>query len=194
MAELRQLPPGRPLRRPQLDLINDGFGNPKNSKSFVTSMATPPAMATGIRANAQVAVRAGFRYIQFANRDESCAAAVDAYLAALAPVPSPHLENGQLSQAALNGRAHFLARGCAECHSGPHFTDLRKYDMGTGIGREAGWEFDTPTLLENWRSAPYLHDGRAATLRDVIETEHHGNVGGLSPVQIDELVAYLLSL
>ncbi len=176
------------------DLINDGFGNPKNSKSFVTSMATPPAMATGIRANAQVAVRAGFRYIQFANRDESCAAAVDAYLAALEPVPSPHLENGQLSQAALNGQAHFLARGCAECHSGPHFTDLRKYDMGTGIGREAGWEFDTPTLLENWRSAPYLHDGRAATLRDVIETEHHGNVGGLSPVQIDELVAYLLSL
>jgi cytochrome c peroxidase len=66
--------------------------------------------------------------------------------------------------------------------------------MGTGIGREAGWKFDTPTLLELWRSAPYMHDGRAATVRDVLETEAHGDVSGLSAAELDELIAYLLSL
>jgi YVTN family beta-propeller protein len=176
------------------DLLNDGFGNPKNTKSHLASIATPPAMATGIRANAQVAVRAGLRYIQFVNRDESFAVAIDAYLTALEPVPSPYLVNGRLSPAAANGQAHFQTAKCATCHSGPAFTDLKQYNMGTGIGREAGWAFDTPTLLENWRSAPFMHDGRAATLRDVIVTERHGDATGLAPAEIDELILYLQSL
>ena len=66
--------------------------------------------------------------------------------------------------------------------------------MGTGTGREAGLAFDNPTLLEIWRSAPYLHDGRSATLRDVIVTEGHGHADGLSPAEVDELILYLLSL
>jgi YVTN family beta-propeller protein len=176
------------------DLINDGFGNAKNSKSHIASMATPPAMATGIRANAEIAVRAGFRYIQFVNRNESYAQAVDAYLTALQAVPSPYLVGGQLSAAAQRGQVHFRSSGCATCHSGPEFTNLLKYEMGTGIGREAGWKFDTPTLLELWRSGPYMHDGRSATLRDVITTEAHGTTAGLLPAEIDELVTYLLSL
>ncbi|MCF7676184.1 MAG: hypothetical protein K9M97_12620, partial [Akkermansiaceae bacterium] len=61
-------------------------------------------------------------------------------------------------------------------------------------GQDAGKAFDTPTLLEIWRSGPYLHDGRAATVRDVIVTEGHGSAGSLSPVEIDELITYLLSL
>jgi DNA-binding beta-propeller fold protein YncE len=176
------------------DLLNDGFGNPKNTKSHIASMATPPAMATGIRANSQVAVRSGLRYIQFVNRDESYAAAIDAYLAALAPVPSPYLVDGQLSPAAVNGQAHFHSAKCADCHHGPAFTDLKKYEMGTGIGGDAGVAFDTPTLLEIWRSAPYLHDGRSATLHDVIVTGGHGEAAGLTPAEIDELILYLLSL
>ena len=176
------------------DLLNDGFGNPKNTKSHIASIATPPAMATGIRASSEVAVRAGLRYIQFVNRDESYAAAIDAYLTVLEPVPSPYLVDGRLSPAAVNGQAHFHTAKCADCHHGPAFTDLKKYNMGTGIGREAGWAFDNPTLLELWRSAPYMHDGRSATLRDVIVTERHGDAAGLTPTEIDELILYLQSL
>ena len=37
---------------------------------------------------------------------------------------------------------------------------------------ENGWEnrdMDTPTLVEVWRTGPWLFDGRVADLRDVIE-------------------------
>ncbi|MHC4147198.1 MAG: cell surface protein, partial [Planctomycetota bacterium] len=44
------------------DLLNDGLGNPKNTKSLLLSHETPPAMITGIRENAEIAVRAGFRH------------------------------------------------------------------------------------------------------------------------------------
>ncbi|MCF7674780.1 MAG: hypothetical protein K9M97_05510, partial [Akkermansiaceae bacterium] len=120
------------------DLLNDGFGNAKNTKSHIASMATPPTTATGIRADGQTSVRAGLRYIQFVNRDESYAVAIDAYLTALQPVPSPHLVNGQLSPEALNGQAHFQTSRCTDCHSGPYFTDLALHEMGTGIGQDAG--------------------------------------------------------
>lgn len=54
--------------------------------------------------------------------------------------------------------------------------------------------WDTPTLLEGWRTAPYLHDGRCATMRDVFTQEQHGDVDGLSEEQIKDLVEFLLSL
>jgi cytochrome c peroxidase len=57
---------------------------------------------------------------------------------------------------------------------------------------------DTPTLVELWRTAPYLHDGSAATIRDVITKlnahNRHGKTSHLSPQQLDDLEAYLVSL
>ena len=48
------------------------------------------------------------------------------------------------------------------------FTDLKTYDVGTrGRFDKPTDRFDTPTLVEGWRTAPYLHDGSAATMRDV---------------------------
>ncbi len=180
------------------DLLNDGFGNPKNTRSMLLAHATPPAMISGIRANAETAVRAGLRFIQFVNRPESDALPVDAYLKSLRPAPSPHLVAGAPSTTAQQGAAHFVAAGCAVCHSGPYFTNQKPYNVGTGEGREAGWLFDTPTLIEAWRTAPYLYDGRAATLRDVLTRfnpqDRHGVTSNLSSNQIDELEAYLLSL
>ncbi|MCX6626005.1 MAG: hypothetical protein NTW28_00045, partial [Candidatus Solibacter sp.] len=58
--------------------------------------------------------------------------------------------------------------------------------------------FETPTLVEIWRTAPYLHDGSVATMRDVLTTanlqDKHGKTSHLTPQQIDDLAAYLLSL
>ena len=100
------------------DLLNDGLGNPKNTKSLLFAAKTPPNMALGIRANAQLAVRAGFRYILFTVPPEETAAAVDVYLESLKPIPSPWLEKGKLSRAAVRGRKLFLepTLGCASCH------------------------------------------------------------------------------
>ncbi|MBR5690603.1 MAG: YncE family protein, partial [Verrucomicrobia bacterium] len=67
------------------DLLNDGIGNPKNTKSLLLSHQTPPCMITGIRADAETAVRSGIRYILFTVRPEAEAQAMDAYLKSLKP-------------------------------------------------------------------------------------------------------------
>src|SRR4029079_3994013 len=96
----------------------------------------------------------------------------------------------------------FEKLGCDFCHGGPDFTDSARgmvHDVGTITalsGQHAGGPLlglDTPTLLGVWETAPYLHDGSAATLRDVLTTKNagdqHGYVSALTPQQIDQLVA-----
>jgi cytochrome c peroxidase len=180
------------------DLLNDGIGNPKNTKSMLLSHQTPPAMSLGIRDKAETAVRAGIRFIQFAERPEEDAQAIDSYLKSLTPVPSPRLENGALRPEAERGRAIFERAGCAACHMAPLYTDLEPYDVGTVQGMDAGKPVDTPTLVEIWRTAPYLHDGRAATLRDVFvrynPDDKHGKTSGLTAEEMGDLIAFMLSL
>ena len=183
------------------DLLNDGLGNPKNTKSLLFAHQTPPTMALGVRANAQLAVRAGFRYILFTVPPEETAEAVDVYLESLKPGPSPLLEKGQLSKAAARGKKLFMDEkvACASCHNGNLYTDLKPYDVGT-LGKldKPGDKFYTPTLVEEWRTGPYLHDGSAATMRDVLTTtnakDKHGKTSHLTPRQIDDLEAFLLSI
>lgn len=181
------------------DLLNDGIGNPKNVKSLLFSHRTPPAMSLGIRDTAETAVRSGIRYILFTVQPEAVAATIDEYLKSLKPVPSPHLVNGRLSESARRGKAVFTQARCAACHPPDLFTDLHPYDVGTrGPYDQPGDRFDTPTLIELWRTAPYLHDGSAATVRDVLTThnldDRHGATLKLSTRELDDLCAYLLSL
>ena len=183
------------------DLLNDGIGNPKNTKSLLLSHRTPPAMSMGVRETAETAVRAGIRHILFTVQPEEVAVSIDAYLKSLTPVPSPHLVKGRLSDSARRGEKLFKDRsvGCATCHPPGLFTDLQTYDVGTrGRFDQPGDRFDTPTLVEAWRTAPYLHDGSAATLREVLTTRNpcdkHGKTSHLTPQQLDDLAAYVLSL
>ena len=115
---------------------------------------------------------------------------------------------GRLTPAAERGKAVFLsaATKCATCHSGPYYTDSRLekpynlHDVGTGdaAGEALGPKFDTPTLLGVYRSGPYLHDGRAKSLRDVLTTQNrgdkHGATSQLAAGQTDDLVEFLRSL
>ena len=181
------------------DLMNDGMGNPKSSKSMLLAHKTPPSMITGIRAKAEVAVRAGIRFIQFAVRPEEDAKAIDEYLKALTIIPSPFLVNGELSESARRGKVVFEGKaGCAACHSGKYFTDLGKYDVGTGKDSEAKKEFDTPTLIEAWRTAPYLYDGRAVSILDLLQPKYnprdmHGATTKLTEKERADLAEYVLS-
>ena len=174
------------------DLMNDGVGNSKNCKSLLLSLETPPCMISGIRANAHVANRAGFKYIQFMELKEEDAACVDAYVASLKPVPSPYLVDGELSEKAKKGRKVFERLKCDACHSGPYYTDMKMHRIGEDIEFEQGW--DTPTLIEVWRTAPYLFDGRAATMEEVFGVYKHGVDKKLSKTDLDALVEYVNSL
>ncbi|MBI4659769.1 MAG: beta-propeller fold lactonase family protein [Verrucomicrobia bacterium] len=183
------------------DNLNDGIGNPKNVKSLLLSHQTPPAMWLAVRGSAEEGVRAGIRHSLFTVQPEEVPAAIDEYLKSLRPIPSPYLVGGKRSPAAARGEKVFLDEnvGCINCHKPGLFTDLRAHDVGTrGQFDKPMDRFDTPTLIEIWRSAPYLHDGSSASLRDVVTArnarDQHGHTSHLTPQQIDDLVAYLLAL
>lgn len=174
------------------DLMNDGVGNSKNCKSLLFSHPTPPSMISGIRETAEFAVRAGFKFIQFFDVTEEDATCVDAYLKSLRPVPSPYLLDGELSEQAKEGRKVFDKLECGECHSGTYYTDFKMHRIGDDIEFEKGW--DTPTLREVWRTAPYLFDGRAATMNEVFDVHKHGVKKKLSQKEIQALSEYVNSL
>ncbi|MFQ5859339.1 MAG: hypothetical protein ACE5LU_27375 [Anaerolineae bacterium] len=89
---------------------------------------------------------------------------------------------------------------CAVCHPAPFYTDRQKHDVGTadGPGELAGSEMDTPTLRGLTRTAPYLHDGSAPTLYDVLVTtnpaDQHGVTSHLTPDEIADLIAFMKAL
>ncbi len=183
------------------DLMNDGMGNPKNNKSMLLVFKTPPCMSLGVRPTPESAVRAGITHIQFAVRPEEDALAIDEYLKSLTPVPSPHLVNGQLSEAAQRGKALFFSDriGCHQCHPAPLYTDLKMHDVGSkGEYDRHQSSFDTPTLVECWRTAPYMHDGHYVTVKELIREGKHGNRVGevekLTEQELDDLVEFVLSL
>jgi hypothetical protein len=184
------------------DLLNDGMRNPKNAKSLILSWATPPSMSLGVRASMEVAVEKGFLFIQFVKIAERDLNAVRAYLRTAEPIPSPwhRLADGSLDSQAKYGEEVFNKAGCAHCHPAPLYTDMKMYDVGTQSDRdfEQHSEFDTPTLIELYRTGPFLHDGRAATLREVLivfnPEDRHGSTSHLTDLEIDYLVAFLMSL
>jgi len=182
------------------DLLNDGMGNHKNTLSLLLAHRTPPAMSTGVRPSAEAAVRGGLEHILFADVRERDATAIDAYLKSLDRVPSPHrLAGGGLSASAERGRRLFFSErvGCAACHPAPLYTDLRAYDVGSGTGHDRRDTFDTPTLVEVWRTAPYMHDGRFRSIHEVIAQGKrgapHGKGADLTPREVEDLAAFVLS-
>ena len=121
---------------------------------------------------------------------------------------SPYAKQG-LSPAAQRGRKLFFSKQtqCATCHSGPFLTDsvptgrIVRHDVGTAVdnpGEKMGPAYDTPTLLGVYRTAPYLHHGKAQTLEEVLtiynHDDQHGVTSQLSKQDIADLVEYLKAL
>jgi cytochrome c peroxidase len=136
-------------------------------------------------------------------------AALVAYLETLDP-PRSRFDQGPLSPAARRGEDLFQGKaGCMGCHGGPLLTDNAVHVTGvpritpedtdfgaarSGLRRDA---FNTPHLRDLKATAPYMHNGSLATLRDVVEFyDDRSTVAplDLQPQEIDDLVAYLESL
>jgi CxxC motif-containing protein (DUF1111 family) len=150
-----------------------------------------------------------------------------AFVAGL-PRPMERLpEQPEPRSQALAGKKLFHAVGCADCHTPDIgsvegiYSDLLLHRMGEelqgggsyndppippsgsdlspGDGPSPG-EWRTPPLWGVADSAPYLHDGRAATLADAIKL--HGGQGAaaqrhfaaLSPTEQEHLIAFLKTL
>ena len=127
-------------------------------------------------------------------------------------------DKSALTPSQIRGKALFETKGrCAECHNGPNFTDGSFHNIGVDtvdVGRynilplaSQKYAFKTPGLRDIAYSAPYLHNGSAETLRDVIilyneggnaETRYKDNIAieplGLTEDEIDDLVDFLNTL
>jgi CxxC motif-containing protein (DUF1111 family) len=120
---------------------------------------------------------------------DECDALV-AYVRHLSP-PTPRRPLGSReSQAVTDGRSLFEAAGCETCHRSRLgdiegiYSDLLLHDMGDALsdsnsyyGDRSSGSTTTGVRSQEWRtpplwgfrdSAPYLHDGRAATLEEAV--------------------------
>ncbi len=125
--------------------------------------------------------------------------ALAAYVTALEPWPSPYrAPDGSLSPAARRGMTLFMSGSpdCS-CHGPPMYTDLQQHNLaGAAFSLEVYEAFDTPTLRGLWATAPYMHDGVAQTLEEVLTRTDpvHSVAHGLTDQQLADLIAFLLSL
>lgn len=185
------------------DFLRDGIGNPKDTPSLVTMKDTAPFNWLATRSTPRECMRTG---VIGSHKIDPTSQEVDdmlAYVVSLRPEPSPYLgADGKLTESAARGKLLFEDKaGCFQCHPAPLFTDKKMYNVGVVTPNEAkeyGGKYDTPSLIEAYRTAPYLHDGRALTIKDVLTTHDkdgkHSTVKELKDKEIDDLVEYVLSL
>lgn len=130
--------------------------------------------------------------------------AVDLVLEALAlaePPRSIYLDaSGTLTPEQAAGKALFEGVAqCTSCHQAPLFIppagSPRTFSDGIGTGLAP---INVPGLRGIWATGPYLHDGRAKTLDEVLTINpldaHGQRATPLTPAQRSQLVAYLKTL
>ncbi len=179
------------------DFLRDGIDNGKDVISLVNFLHTPPYNRLATRPDARYCIETG---VQGSHHVTSEPAEVDdllAYVGSLTAEVNPNLP--KFADAAKRGKALFEGKAeCASCHPSPYFTDKQMHNVGITNPNEPKARYDTPSLVEAYRTAPYFHDGRAITIRDAL-TKHgteglHGNLIELNPSELDDLIAYVLSL
>jgi YVTN family beta-propeller protein len=126
--------------------------------------------------------------------------ALAAYVSSLSTfAPSPYRNaDGTLSKTAQAGRTAFLKNNCASCHGGAGFTasgdGSQLKNIGTlnaAAGQRLGGPLtgiDIPTLRDVWATAPYLHDGSAATISAAIQAH---NTVTLSATDLANVAEYV---
>ncbi len=115
--------------------------------------------------------------------------------------------DGSSSADGVAGRALYRKLGCGFCHTGADTTDSasgKLHDLGTLSKSSGQGNFqpllgvDTPTLNGVWETPPYLHDGSAPTLLDVLTTsnpdDRHAFTSELTARELEQLIAYVQQL
>jgi hypothetical protein len=119
-------------------------------------------------------------------------AALAAYLEAIPAPVTPTRDTEQVAR----GKKLFESSelGCRSCHDGAKYTDQTKHEFKAATLPEA----DTPSLIGLAASAPYYHDGSAATLESLLRdrAKVHGmaETAKLTDKQTSDLIAFLETL
>ncbi len=120
------------------------------------------------------------------------------------------LPGGEMTPAQERGRAIFTRTAkqdgtpipeilqCAVCHAGKYHTSKVSMDVGTGKPSDRSPLVDIPQLTNVVNSAPYLHDGSAATLEEIWTVfnphDQHGVTNDLTKDELNDLIEYLKTL
>ena len=155
--------------------LNEIPGYKEQFQAIFGGEANPDRVAQAVASFMRTIVAVGSPWVRFREGDESA-----------------------LSKAARRGYTIFSEKAkCTNCHDGLLLTDLQYHNVGIGMDAESpdigrakvsGDErdtgaFKTPTLLDIAESAPYFHDGSAATLEEAVDVM----LGGGKPNQwLDE--------
>jgi len=123
---------------------------------------------------------------------------LDALVAYLAAMPAPPQPTSIDRQKADRGKQIFTSveAGCSTCHAGATFTDGRNHDVGSKHKADRTAQFNTPSLHLVGGTGPYFHDGRYATLSELLEKSDGkmGKTKHLSKNDLDALETYLRTL
>ncbi len=188
--------------------------NLANTQSLRDISETAPYKWSGI--NSTVFRQDGIRFSTVLTRTEQFSYndldAIASFIMTGIPYP-PNLENnptGQLTELQLRGKAIYERtkdnkgnvippeNRCITCHPAPYYTNRKFADVGTLALSDDSIKFDTPHLNNIYASAPYLHDGRAATLEEIwtkySPNDKHGVANDLTKIELNELIEYLKTL
>jgi len=117
----------------------------------------------------------------------------------------------QLSPKEVKGYHLFKVLGCITCHNGVNIggNSYQKFGLIFSYKWKSNFPdrfaitkkqkdknvYKVPTLRNIAMTAPYLHDGSAATLRDALQKMSHHNLGfDLNKEEIDALIAFMSTL
>jgi mono/diheme cytochrome c family protein len=116
-------------------------------------------------------------------------AELDALVGYVRALPAPPADVVDAARVA-EGERLFVARGCASCHPAGG-TDKREHELESGKGA-----FDSPSLVRVGLSAPYFHDGRYGSLRELLGDRKStmGETAKLRRDEIDQIELFLRSL
>jgi hypothetical protein len=143
-------------------------------------------------------------YRGFLRKAPARAASLEAFVLSLPRRASRAQRDPSARAREQRGATVFARAGCATCHTPPSFTHLGQH-LATDLFPERGPPesaledvLDTPTLLSIGATAPYLSDGRAHSLEQVLidhnRENHHGDTAGLSAGERLDLSSFLESL
>lgn len=186
-----------------MDTLNDG-----TNKTFKTVLSlynvthTSPWTWHGWQQDLKAAMHKSLTETMLGPKpNEEDVTALIAYLGTLQPPPNPYRQpDGSLAAAAQRGQKVFQSAkaGCANCHSGPYFTDGQVHDVGLGAPSDLYQGYNTPSLLNVHNRMVYLHNGRAKTLDELLTDPHNPakvtGQGELSDSERLDLIEYLKSL
>ncbi|MFZ0629858.1 MAG: beta-propeller fold lactonase family protein [Acidobacteriaceae bacterium] len=195
----------------QWDLEPDGFGMDIVDNRLIEDLrGTEPFKWNG--KNPSIAVECGIRtemyFWRTQNYDDLRLADLALYIRSLPSRPNRWLAaDGVLTPAQERGREIFyrtvdklgqpipLKNRCSYCHSGPKGTSQKSFDVGTGKATDNSGLLDTPQLRNIALTAPYLHDGSAATLEEIWTVfnphDRHGRTNDLTKDELNDLIEYL---